>query len=111
MRTCTGDEPDGIIAVLCILPEMDIGVVEDISPHAQIVEALGGEDHAHIVAGVKQRQRLQEKVRVCHLHHPAPVLNLCRSSTVKRTHTIQPNLPGDDQQRNKPSCKTHLQQD
>ncbi len=75
MRTCTGDEPDGIIAVLRILPEMNIGVVEDVGPHAQIVEALGGEDHAHIVARVKQRQRLQEKVGVCHLQSPSPVSN------------------------------------
>ena len=38
--TCAGDEAKGVVARLCILPEMDVGVVEDISMQIGIIECL-----------------------------------------------------------------------
>ena len=58
MRTRAGDEPDGVIAVLSILPELDVGVVEDVRIDVDVVVALGGEHHAHIVTPVKEGERL-----------------------------------------------------
>ena len=62
--TCAGDEAKSVIAMLRILPELDVAVVEDIGMWVQVVEALWREDHAHIITGVKQWQGLQEEVRV-----------------------------------------------
>ncbi len=67
MRTCAGDEAEGVVAVLGVLPELDVAVVEDVRTGVQVVEGLGRQHHAHIVARVKQRQHLQEEVRVGHL--------------------------------------------
>ena len=67
MHTGTGDEAKGVVAVLRILPELDVAVVEDVRAGVQVVEGLRRQHHAHIVARVKQRQRLQEEVRVGHL--------------------------------------------
>ena len=39
--TCAGDEAVDIVAVLSILPEIDVAMVEDVSPDIQVVEALG----------------------------------------------------------------------
>ena len=47
--TCAGNEAQGIIAMLCVLPEVDVGVVEDVCVLVQVEEGLGREDHAHIV--------------------------------------------------------------
>lgn len=43
---------------LHVLPEVDVGVVEDVSVQVEIVEALRGEHHAHIVTAIKERQGL-----------------------------------------------------
>ena len=57
--------------MLRILPKLDVAVVEDVLVGVHVVEGLRGQHHAHIVARVKQRERLQEEVRVRHLqtHH------------------------------------------
>ncbi len=88
--TCAGDEVDGVVAVLRILPELDIGVVEDVGVLAQIVEALRRQHHAHVVAPVQQRHHLQEEVRVGHLHSitndqrcaPQAILTISKLNTV-----------------------------
>ena len=49
LTTCAGDEAQGVIATLRILPEVDVAVVKDVSLDVDIVEALWGQDHAHIV--------------------------------------------------------------
>ena len=56
-----------LLTVLRILPEVDVGVVEDVGVEARVVEGLGGEDHGHVVARVEFVQRLQEEVGVGHL--------------------------------------------
>lgn len=38
--TCTGDEAEGIIARLHILPEVDVAVIEDVLVQVEVVEAL-----------------------------------------------------------------------
>ena len=57
-----GDEAEGIIARLHVLPEVDVGVVEDIGVQVEIVEALWRQYHPHIIAPIKERHRLQEEV-------------------------------------------------
>ena len=37
-------------------------MVEDVCVQVEVVEALWGQHHAHIIAPIKQRHRLQEKV-------------------------------------------------
>lgn len=66
-HACAGDEVQRVIAGLGVLPELHIGVIEHICAHIHIVEALGGQHHAHIVSSIKQWQRLQEKVRIADL--------------------------------------------
>ena len=61
MRTRAGDEAPCVIAGLHVLPELEIGVVEDVGVHVQIVKALRREHHAHVVPGVKQRQCAQKE--------------------------------------------------
>lgn len=70
-RACAGDEPQSIVAVLGILPEVDVGMVEHVRVQPQIMEALGGQDHAHIVAAIKQGDHLQKEVCVGHLQQVA----------------------------------------
>lgn len=62
-----GDEPKGIIAMLRILPEVDVAMVEDICLHIDIVKTLWGQDHAHIVPSIKQGNHLGEEVHIGHL--------------------------------------------
>jgi len=52
---------------LHVLPEVDIGMVEDVGVQVEVVEALRAEDHADVVARVEQRQRLQVEARRRHL--------------------------------------------
>ena len=47
--TSTGDEAQGVVPRLHVLPEMHIGVVEDVGVQVQVVEALRGQHHAHII--------------------------------------------------------------
>jgi hypothetical protein len=50
-------------------------VVEDVGVQVEVVEALRGEHHAHVVAAVEQRQRLDEEVLAGHLRmRAAPML-------------------------------------
>ena len=60
--SCAGDEAKGIISRLHVLPEMDVGVVEDVRVQIEIVEALRREHHAHVITAVKERQGLQEEL-------------------------------------------------
>lgn len=53
MRTCTGDEAEGVIAVLGILPKLDVAVVEDIGGGVEVVERLRRQDHPHVVACIE----------------------------------------------------------
>ena len=66
-RTCARDEVDGVISNLSILPELDVGVIEHVSAHIHVVEALRGQNHAHIIPRVEQRQHLQEEVSIADL--------------------------------------------
>ena len=52
-------------------PEVDVLMIEDVALLVDVMEALGAEHHAHIVAGIQKRQHLQEKQRVCHLEFRA----------------------------------------
>ncbi len=38
---CAGDEAQGVVAWLHVLPEVHIGVVEDVGVQVEVVEALG----------------------------------------------------------------------
>lgn len=53
VRTSTGDESKCVIAVLRILPELNVAVIEDVSAWVQVVKGLGREHHANIVPRVK----------------------------------------------------------
>ena len=50
--------------MLRVLPEVDVAMVEDVGTHVDIVEALGREHHAYIIARIKQRNHLDEEVDV-----------------------------------------------
>ena len=50
--------------MLSVLPEVDVAMVEDVGTHIHIVEALRGQNHPHIVAGVEQGDHLDEEVEV-----------------------------------------------
>lgn len=39
-QTCAGNEAKGIISRLHVLPEVDVGVVEDVAVEVEVVEAL-----------------------------------------------------------------------
>lgn len=65
--TCAGDEVQAVIAWLHVLPEVDVGVVEDVGVQVQVVESLGAENHAHIVTGIKQGDSAQEELLLCNL--------------------------------------------
>lgn len=75
-RTCTGDEAEGIIAMLGILPKLDVAVIEDVRGGVEVVERLRRQDHAHIVSRIKQRQRLREEVWVGDLRGRSWITNL-----------------------------------
>ena len=66
-NTCAGNEAKSVISWLRILPEMNVGVVENVCVQPQVVEGLGGEHHANIVAQVKQRDGFDVEVCVCQL--------------------------------------------
>lgn len=53
--------------MLSILPEVNVAMVEDVSLNIDVMEALRGQDHAHIIASIKQGDHLGEEVDVCHL--------------------------------------------
>lgn len=53
--------------MLSILPEVDVAMVEDVSLDIDIVEALRGQDHPHIIASIKQGDHLGEEVDIGHL--------------------------------------------
>lgn len=62
-----GNEAQGVIARLHVLPEVDVGVVEEVSIGVEIVESLWGQHHANILATVKQPDGLDEEVPAGHL--------------------------------------------
>lgn len=47
--TCAGDEPQRVIAWLHVLPEVGVGVVEDVSMGRQVVRGLRGQHHPNII--------------------------------------------------------------
>lgn len=67
VRSRAGNEPKGVIAVLGILPEVDVAMVEDVSTHVDIVETLGRQNHADIVSSIKQGDHLDEEVEIGNL--------------------------------------------
>ena len=73
---CAGDEAYGIVAMLRILPEVDVGMIEHISMQPEVVEALWGQNHAHIVSPIKQREGFEEKVWVGHLSGMAKIVSM-----------------------------------
>lgn len=71
-EVCTGagDEAQSIIAWLHVLPEVNIGVVEDVGVHVEVVETLRRQDHADVVPTIKVWYRLQEKFLARNLWFP-----------------------------------------
>ena len=57
-----GDETQRVVARLHVLPEVHVGVVEDVRVQVQVVEALRREHHGDVVAAVKEWQRLEEEL-------------------------------------------------
>ena len=53
--------------MLSILPEVDVAMVEDVSPNIDIVKALWGQHHAHIIPSIKQGDHLGVEVDVGNL--------------------------------------------
>ena len=53
--------------MLRILPEVDVSVVEHVGVQPKVVEALRRQHHAHIIAAIEQRQRLQKEVWIRNL--------------------------------------------
>ena len=49
------------------LPEVDVGVVEDVGVRVQVVEALRRQDHPDVVAAVEERDHLEEELLGCDL--------------------------------------------
>ena len=41
---------------------MHVGVVEDVGVQVEVVEALGGQHHAHIVTAIEEGKCLQEEL-------------------------------------------------
>ena len=58
---------NGVVAGLHVLPEMDVGVVEDVDVQVHVVEALRAQHHGHVIATVQQRNCAQEELLLCHL--------------------------------------------
>ena len=71
LHTRAGDEAEGVVAGLHVLPEVDVGVIEDVARLVEVVEALRAEHHAHVVAAVHHGHESQEHVRVGHLRQHA----------------------------------------
>ena len=61
--TGAGDEAERVVAGLHVLPEVHVGVVEDVAGQAQVVEALRRQHHAHVVTAVEQRYRARPELR------------------------------------------------
>lgn len=58
LLTCAGDEAQCIISRLHVLPEVNVGVVENVLMQVQVVEALGGQHHANIIACSHQQNKI-----------------------------------------------------
>lgn len=48
-----GNEAHGVVAGLHVLPEVDVGVVEDVGVHVEVVEALRRQHHGHVVPTIE----------------------------------------------------------
>ena len=53
--------------MLSVLPEVDVAMVEDVSADVDIVEALRGQNHPHIISSIKQGDHLDKEVDIGHL--------------------------------------------
>ena len=84
MRTGTGDKPNGIIAVLGVLPKLNVSVIEDVLVGVHVVERLWGQNHAHIIPSVEERDHLGEEINVCNLQSQQHISN---SASCKQMHS------------------------
>ena len=53
-RTSAGNEAQGVITRLHVLPEVHVGVVEDVGVQVEVVKALRRQNHANIIACSQQ---------------------------------------------------------
>lgn len=53
--TCAGNESKGIISWLHVLPEVNVGVVEDVLMKVEVVEALRGQHHTNVITCTRQQ--------------------------------------------------------
>ena len=92
-RACAGDEAPGVVAGLHVLPELQVGVVEDVAVAVQVGEALRRQHHRHVIARVEQRQRAQEEVRLGDLVRvkDADQLVARDRGLLRREHTQSPS--------------------
>ena len=63
MHTCAGNKPKSVVTWLHVLPEVDVGVVEDVLVQVQVVKALGRQNHANFIT--------------CHQPHALSVVLAC----------------------------------
>ena len=81
--------------MLSVLPEVDVAMVEDVSTDVDVVEALWGQNHAHIIPSVEEGDHLGEEINVCNLQFQQHVSN----ANLSYTNARQTNM------RNSASCK------
>ena len=55
--TSTGDEAKGVVSGLHVLPEVHVGVVEDVRVQVEVVEALRRQHHTNIITCRRISQR------------------------------------------------------
>ena len=53
--------------MLSVLPEVDVAMVEDVGANIDIVEALWGQNHPHIISSIEQGDHLDKEVDIGHL--------------------------------------------
>ena len=63
VHTCAGNEAQGIVSGLHVLPEVNVGVVEDVLMQVEVVKALRRQYHANVVT--------------CHHHNKPPIYASC----------------------------------
>ena len=76
--TCARDEADRIIPWLRVVPEVHVGVVEDVAIVVQVRERLGCQDHGHVLATIQKRYRLAKEVCIANLIRIKDADNLIR---------------------------------
>ncbi|KAA6417671.1 MAG: hypothetical protein FRX49_12359 [Trebouxia sp. A1-2] len=61
------DEAESIITMLSVLPKVNVAMIEDVSTDIDIVEALGGQNHANIIPSIEERDHLGEEIDIGNL--------------------------------------------